>query len=81
MIPTAQIAFEGTEDRPAHTGGRLGMARIPLEAKDFGMQNDWPMTFIAIPAESPDARYIRAHRRMRPANSRKLRQPMGEPIK
>ena len=45
----AQIAFEeALKIDPAHTGSRLGMARIPLEAKDFRrVQSAWPVTFLA----------------------------------
>ena len=56
----AQIAFEeALKIDPAHTGSRLGMARIPLEAKDFAGAERLAGDVLAADPEVADAWYIK----------------------
>ncbi|MCP5414282.1 MAG: PEP-CTERM system TPR-repeat protein PrsT [Chromatiaceae bacterium] len=56
----AQIAFEeALKIDPAHTGSRLGMARIPLEAKDFEGAERLADEVIAIDPQNAEAWVIK----------------------
>ncbi|MCP5415262.1 MAG: PEP-CTERM system TPR-repeat protein PrsT, partial [Chromatiaceae bacterium] len=56
----ATIAFgEALKIDPAHAGGRLGMARIPLEAKDFVAAERLAGDILATDPQAPDAWYIK----------------------
>lgn len=56
----AAIAFgEALKIDPAHAGGRLGMARIPLEAKDFVAAERLAGDILATDPQVADAWYIK----------------------
>jgi len=56
----AAIAFgEALKIDAAHAGGRLGMARIPLEAKDFVAAERLAGDILATDPQAPDAWYIK----------------------